>query len=313
MADHLASNSMLGSLIQHTTPIIKSATLTRDSYGNTIGIDGFSVSNKLITSKPWENPQPATMPPNLAVYYKLDEGIGNMVHDSIGGGPALLVQGDTSKIWDNPGWLTFGVDGNPIQAANDPYINELIKMDGFGGSIIVAFDIHMSTWPTATEAIWSMWRAGNTIGGIRGAMVASVPNRVGTYWSAPGGSDLELFSYNEVPIGQKTSVVIELDFSMMARDGILSATYFLNGDVVRCRTTITAAPPSDTISGLIIGGYGTTSGYLTKLGSNTGGTSKLANFFVMRCQNHDPRIAYYLADHTLTRVDSSLPVGIRSL
>src|SRR5687768_2557283 len=125
MAQHLAASSLLGEITRYTTP--DHAQYARNSDGSIAGLQGADSAVLVIdgpVTKPWEQRQ-AQAPLNKAVYYKLNEGIGSVVRDSIGNGPDLVVTGDTTNIWKHAGWLTFGEGGNIMQGVGDSYLESI--------------------------------------------------------------------------------------------------------------------------------------------------------------------------------------------
>jgi hypothetical protein len=88
-----------------------------------------------------------------SLFYKLDEGIGSTVSDSLGNGPAGTIGGTLDNIWanaggltvDNPTHVTTAVGDNYIKLQN-AYIDEMCDLSTLeGNSLVMMFWFRQAT------------------------------------------------------------------------------------------------------------------------------------------------------------------------
>lgn len=107
-----------------------------------------------------------------ACFYKLDEGSGVTVSDSLGNGPVGTIAGTITNIWANPGCFTIsnaaGAAGDNAIRLQGAYIDELCRLDNLEtGSVIVMLQMNQPQVPTTgTRCFFGYGDTGtNTDGG----------------------------------------------------------------------------------------------------------------------------------------------------
>jgi len=274
------------------------------------GGDTYSASkiNPLLLSKPADYT-------SKAVYYKMNEGAGTSLADSLGNGPALTVNGTATEIWANANWLSCHSAGTFMQSAGNAYLNSLFSMVGFGGSLLIGFDYWYGAVNTSTETLVSLFRPANggAGGGIRLTRGGGSGN-LGIYYTNSAGSEASVFLPSEVAgeLSKRLSIVFDFDFSKVATKGRLGCTVYRNKAIIRCFDfAVTALPVVETSGGLVIGGYynGSVS---QKMGAGSSNDARIARFFAMRQEKRNSQAAFYLADWWDTG-SYELPQLIRSM
>lgn len=76
-----------------------------------------------------------------AAFYKLDEGAGTSVADTLGNAPAGTIVGEATNLWANAGCMTeskaAGAAGDNAIKLIDPYFDELMRLDTLEGSSLL--------------------------------------------------------------------------------------------------------------------------------------------------------------------------------
>lgn len=127
-----------------------------------------------------------------SLFYKLDEGAGSTVSDSLGHGPAGTIAGTLTNVWANAGGLTVsnaaGSAGDNAIKLQNAYIEEMCDLSTLdGNSLVLMFWFNQPQASTGAPFIMSygqLIKASNP----DGAWAIASDNQFSFYWEKLGGS-----------------------------------------------------------------------------------------------------------------------------
>lgn len=153
-------------------------------------------------------------------FYKLDEGAGVAVSDSLGNGPIGAVVGATTNIWANAGCFTIsnsaGAAGDNAIKLQSSYIDELCRLDNHShGAFILMLEVNQPQVPTTgTRGFFGYGDTGTNTDGAyliqdQGqGLVYSVRGGATNFYRGPVVHDVLTASFNDVwvPFGYQIDV-----------------------------------------------------------------------------------------------------------